>query len=198
MGADGWFATGKIRFARSKQESARSKCKAEGPRSRRRFGRAHPLHVEHLAQIGTANQEPRRPSARSLSAWDFRRRFSGGPRRPARQGRAQPVRSCVRASSSHWRCRARVLEGSRRGVPDYASSALLAGPVHDPPQCAVEKRPPYSGWSSPLVFATDCVAIDDDGLQLAVVTSERFCPMIVRCPPRSRRYFVVCEEGPAT
>src|SRR5258707_1018722 len=34
---------------------------------------------------------------RSLSARDFRRRFPGGPRRPARQGRAQPFRGCDRA-----------------------------------------------------------------------------------------------------
>src|SRR5580700_8145564 len=31
-----------------------------------------------------------------------------------------------RAASSHWRWRARVLEGPRRGVPDDASSAMLA------------------------------------------------------------------------
>jgi len=41
------------------------------------------------------------------------RRFEG-----ARLGR--------RAASSHWRWRARVLEGPRRGVPDDASSAMLA------------------------------------------------------------------------
>ena len=68
-----------------------------GPRSRRRLGRARSLHVEHLAQMGAAHQEPRRPAARSLSAWDFRRRFPGGPRRPARQGRAQLFRGCDRA-----------------------------------------------------------------------------------------------------
>src|ERR1700734_3376917 len=42
--------------------------------------------------MGAAHQEPRRPSARSLSARDFPPRFPGGPRRPARQGRAQPFR----------------------------------------------------------------------------------------------------------
>ena len=31
MAADGWFATGMIRFARSRQESARSKCKGRRP-----------------------------------------------------------------------------------------------------------------------------------------------------------------------
>src|SRR5271155_3459704 len=41
------------------------------------------------------------------------RRFEG-----ARLGR--------RAASSHWRWRARVLEGPRRGVPDDTSSAMLA------------------------------------------------------------------------
>src|ERR1700735_3600253 len=48
--------------------------------------------------MGAAHQEPRRPSARSLSARDFRRRFPGGPRGPARQGRAQPFLGCYRAS----------------------------------------------------------------------------------------------------
>src|ERR1700678_2206276 len=162
--------------------------------------------------MGAAHQEPRRPSARSLSARDFRRRFPGGPRRPARQGRAKPsrggdrapqermggrisamaearfvgallrlrlggrrlfagapgaagrmhagadggdaggqegvdrlsdghegeraklegaarrfegARPVGRAASRHWRWRARVLEGPRRGVPDDASSAML-------------------------------------------------------------------------
>ena len=97
MAADGWFATGMIRFARSRQESARSKCKSRRPAIARRFGRAHSLHVEHPAQMGAAHQEPRRPSARSLSARDFRRRFPGGARRPARQGRAQPFRGGDRA-----------------------------------------------------------------------------------------------------
>src|SRR6202042_3296620 len=31
MAADGWFATGMIRFARSRQESVRSKCKSRRP-----------------------------------------------------------------------------------------------------------------------------------------------------------------------
>ena len=97
MAAGGWFATGMIRFARSRQDRPGRSAKAEGPRSRRRFGRVHSLHVEHLAQMGAAHQEPRRPSARSLSARDFRRRFPGGPRRPARQGRAQPFRGGDRA-----------------------------------------------------------------------------------------------------
>jgi len=43
-------------------------AKAEGPRSRRRFERAHSLHVEHPAQMGAAHQEPRRPSAVSICA----------------------------------------------------------------------------------------------------------------------------------
>ena len=163
--------------------------------------------------MGAAHQEPRRPSAGSLSARDFRRRFPGGPRRLARRGRAQPLRGGDRApqervggrisamaearfvgaplrlrlggrrlfagahgaagrmhagadgrdgggqegadrlsdghagersklegaarrfegarlgrraASGHWRWRARVLEGPRRGVPDDASSAMLA------------------------------------------------------------------------
>src|SRR6202453_64305 len=75
MAADGWFATGMIRFARSRQNRPGRSAKAEGPRSRRRYGRAHSLHVEHPAQMGAAHQEPRRPSARSLSARDFRRDF---------------------------------------------------------------------------------------------------------------------------
>ena len=33
--------------SRDQTESARSKCRNRGPRSRRRFGRAHSLHVEH-------------------------------------------------------------------------------------------------------------------------------------------------------
>ena len=97
MAADGWFATGMIGFARSRQNRPGRSAKAEGPRSRRRFGRAHSLHVEHPAQMGAAHQEPRCPFARSLSARDFRRRFPGGPRRPARQGSAQPFRSGDRA-----------------------------------------------------------------------------------------------------
>ena len=43
------------------------------------------------------------PFARSLSARDFRRRFPGGPRRPARQGSAQPFRSGDRAPQEQIR-----------------------------------------------------------------------------------------------
>jgi hypothetical protein len=37
-----------------------SSQKTQRQRSRRRFGRAHSLHVEHPAQMGAAHQEPRR------------------------------------------------------------------------------------------------------------------------------------------
>src|ERR1700722_2997914 len=40
--------------------------------------------------------------------------------------RFEGARLGCRAASSHWRWRARVLEGPRRGVPDDASSAMLA------------------------------------------------------------------------
>src|SRR6202522_3055647 len=213
MAADGWFATGMMLFARSRQNRPDRSAKAEGPRSRRRFGGTPSLLVEHPRQNGGAHEEPPRAVARSLSARDFRRRFPGGPRRLARQGRAQPLRGGDRApqervggrisamaearfvgaplrlrlggrrlfagahgaagrmhagadgrdgggqegadrlsdghageraklegaarrfegarlgrraASSHWRWRARVLEGPRRGVPDDASSGILA------------------------------------------------------------------------
>ena len=113
MAAGGWFATGMIRFARSRQESARSKCKGEGPRSCRCFGRARSLHVEHLAQMGAAHQEPRRPAGCSLSARDSRRRFPGGPRRPARPGRAQPFRGCDRAPQERMRGRISTMAEAR-------------------------------------------------------------------------------------
>ena len=163
--------------------------------------------------MGAAHEEPRRAVAGSLSARDFRRRFPGGPRRLARQGRAQPLRggdrapqeqmgrrisamaearfvgaplrlrlggrrlfagahgaagrmparfdgrdgggqegadrlsdgharersklegaarrfegarAIDRAGSGHWRWRARVLEGPRRGVPYHPSPTMLA------------------------------------------------------------------------
>src|SRR5271154_389906 len=40
--------------------------------------------------------------------------------------RFEGARPVGRAASRHWRWRARVLEGPRRGVPDDASSAMLA------------------------------------------------------------------------
>src|ERR1700685_3670772 len=40
--------------------------------------------------------------------------------------RLEGARPVGRAASRHWRWRARVLEGPRRGVPDDASSAMLA------------------------------------------------------------------------
>src|SRR3984957_9205124 len=52
--------------------------------------------------MGAAHQEPRRPSARALSARDFRRRFPGGPRRPARQGRAHLSASVIARLKSEW------------------------------------------------------------------------------------------------
>ena len=72
-------------------------AKAEGPRSRRDGGGADPVHLEYPARMGAAHQEPGRAVAGSLSARDFRRRLPGGPRRLARQGRAQPLRGGDRA-----------------------------------------------------------------------------------------------------
>ena len=102
--ASGWpptgaFATGMIGFARSRQELARSKCKSRRPAIAPplRAGGAFASRRDHPAQMGAAHEEPRCPFAGSLSARDFRRRFPGGPRRPARQGSAQPFRSGDRA-----------------------------------------------------------------------------------------------------
>ena len=88
---------GMIRFARSRLGSGRWRFRAEGPRSRRDGGGADPVHLEYPAQMGAAHEEPGRAVAGSLSARDFRRRFPGGPRRLARQGRAQPLRGGDRA-----------------------------------------------------------------------------------------------------
>ena len=49
MAAGAWFATGMIRFARSRRGSGRSKCKSRRLAiAARRFGRAHSLHVDIL------------------------------------------------------------------------------------------------------------------------------------------------------
>ena len=102
MAANAWFATGMIRFARFRLASAGGGSEAEGPRSRPDGGGADPVHFEYPAQMGAAHEEPRRVVAGSLSARDFRRRFPGGPRRLARQGRAQPLRGGDRGSRSKW------------------------------------------------------------------------------------------------
>ena len=52
--------------------------------------------------MGAAHEEPGRAVAGSLSARDFRRRFPGGPRRLARQGRAQPLRGGDGRLKSEW------------------------------------------------------------------------------------------------
>ena len=83
-----WFATGMIRFARSRRESDRSKCKSRRRVIVVRRRRADTLHVEYSAQMGPPDEEPRRSAAGSLPARDFRRRFPGGPHGLARQGRA--------------------------------------------------------------------------------------------------------------
>ena len=71
--------------------------KPKATRSRRDGGGADPVHFEYPAQMGAAHEEPGRAVAGSLSARDFSRRFPGGPRRLARQGRAQPLRGGDRA-----------------------------------------------------------------------------------------------------
>ena len=91
MAANGWFATGMIRFARSRPESARSKCKSRRPAI------APPLRGSAFASRRTSCPNGRgAPRASrlcvSLSARDFGGRFPGDPRRLARQGRAQPLR----------------------------------------------------------------------------------------------------------
>ena len=214
--ADGWFATGMIRFARSRQESVRSKCKSRRPAIAPLRASALPLHVEHPAQNGRAAPRASTPFysvlyLRGISAGDFQEALAAllgkdapnlsaavrsrasrangrtniGDGRSADlsaryyvyvwadgvflQARMEPQAECMlvlmgatpegkkeligfqtwhvresgqswkerfagfegarpvgRAASRHWRWRARVLEGPRRGVPDDASSAMLA------------------------------------------------------------------------
>ena len=66
-------------------------------RDRAAVGGAPSVLVEHPAEMGAAHQKSRRSVASSLSARDFSRRFPGGPRGLARQGRAQPLRGGDRA-----------------------------------------------------------------------------------------------------
>jgi putative transposase len=65
-----------VRAIQTRSAPSRS-AKAEGPRSRRRLGRAHSLQLEHPAQVGAAHQEPRRSSAvlylRGILAGDFQK-----------------------------------------------------------------------------------------------------------------------------
>jgi hypothetical protein len=80
MGAGALSGTGMIPCARSRRASGQSRCQSrKSARSRGDDeGRAHPLFVDDPAEIGAANEEPRRSSAGSLSARPFHRRLSGG------------------------------------------------------------------------------------------------------------------------
>ena len=54
-------------------------------------GGEDPLYLGDPAEMGAADEEPRRAVAGSLPARNIDRRFPGGARRPAGQGRAEPV-----------------------------------------------------------------------------------------------------------
>src|SRR5271165_4687263 len=259
-------------------------AKAEGPRSRRRFGGAPSLLIEHPAQMGAAHQEPRRPVAGSLSARDFRRRFPGGPRRLARQGRAQPLRcgdrapqervggriSAMaearfvgaplrlrlggrrlfagapgaagrmhagadgrdggrqegadrlsdghageraklegaarrfegarlgrRAASGHWRWRARVLEGPRRGVPHDASSAMLAAQDIERARQAPEVDATQRAQGS----ARDLAVAEPGAAEAAMTTfAEKYAPKYdkaVECLIKDRQTLLTFFDLPA-
>ena len=92
MAADGWFATGSdpvraIQTGIGPIEVQRPKARDRAAASGERVAR---FHVEHLAQMGAAHQEPFDALLPVLYLRGIsRRRFPGGPRRPARQGRAQ-------------------------------------------------------------------------------------------------------------
>jgi hypothetical protein len=53
-----------------------------------RRGGENPLHLADPAEVGAADQKPRRAVADSLSARGVDRRLPGGPLRPPGQGRA--------------------------------------------------------------------------------------------------------------
>ena len=90
----------------------RSKCKGRRPAITPLLRASAFASRRTSCQMGAAHQEPRRPAACSLSARDFRRRFPGGPRRPARQGRAQPFRGCDRAPQERMGGRVSTMAGS--------------------------------------------------------------------------------------
>ena len=61
-------------------------------------GGENPLQLVDPAEVGAADQEPRRAVAGSLPARGVDRRLPGGARRPLGQGRAQPVARGDRAA----------------------------------------------------------------------------------------------------
>ena len=64
----------------------------QGARSGRcGHGGENPLHLVDPAEMGAADEEPRRAVAGSLPARSVDRRLPGGARRPVGQGRAEPV-----------------------------------------------------------------------------------------------------------
>ena len=112
------------------------------------------------------------------------RRFEG-----ARLGR--------RAASSHWRWRARVLEGPRRGVPHDASSAMLAAQDIERARQAPEVDPTQRAQGS----ARD-LAVSEPGAAEAAMTTfaEKYAPKYdkaVECLIKDRQTLLMFFDLPA-
>ena len=144
MAGSASFATDMIRFARSRPGSGRSRCRSPRPAiAARRAKRAHSLHLGDPAEMGAANEEPRRAAAGALSARHFGRRFPGGSGGVARQGRAQPL--AVGHLAAEGRVGRRISALAKAGSVG-APLCLSSGPTASISRRAWSRRP-NACWS---------------------------------------------------